>query len=422
MTKKIFAIILIFSFFISVFAGAAFSQSAGGTLELIRGNVIYKLPNQNTWAPLVQKSIDLVVGTTIQTKENSQATIKFADGSKVLIGEMTLFKVQSREEKEKQNVYTIRLFGKTFIEVRKKDTQNNFKIQTPTALATIRGSKMLVSVGDNLVTQVTSTEGTIDVASTYLFKGTVLYLDGNKVTLETEQGIKKVYLDPDAIIPERNGVSVIKPTDRIAVYGRPVENGGSSSIGLDSAQASLTTLPVKKSDYNNIAQISALQSAAISFISFTNPQYSNTLTLAQIGFWVGQTPVTVVQPPIPVTPIMLPTGVQAPAITTVAPGFQPTTPQAAPPTTPANISQAASQSPKSAGQASGNQTSTTEGNAEKAMGESPTGGGTGTAEDSVPGGGVTGAKTTTVTSAPPIISPSATTGIVQFNITGIGDR
>lgn len=217
---------------------SVFAESSSGRLELIKGTVIYQLPGQTKWNPLTQRSADLVVGAIIQTKENSQAVLSFEDGCKILIGEMTLFKVQSKEEKDKKTLFTIRLFGKTFVEVKKSGAQNNFKIQTPTALATIRGSKMLVSVGDNLLTRVTAAEGTIEVTSTYLAKGKVLYLDENKITLETEQGLKKILIDDNTIIAERNGSSKIKAGDRIAIYGREAGNEVASLSPIAAAELS----------------------------------------------------------------------------------------------------------------------------------------------------------------------------------------
>lgn len=235
MKKNLLLLVLLM---LVLMTASVFAESSSGRLELIKGTVIYQLPGQTKWNPLTQRSADLVVGAIIQTKENSQAILSFEDGCKILIGEMTLFKVQSKEEKDKKTLFTIRLFGKTFVEVKKFGAQNNFKIQTPTALATIRGSKMLVSVGDNLLTRVTAAEGTIEVTSTYLAKGRVLYMDGNIITLETEQGLKKILIDDNTIIAERNGSSQIKAGDRIAIYGREAGNEVASLSPMAAATSS----------------------------------------------------------------------------------------------------------------------------------------------------------------------------------------
>lgn len=255
---------------------SVFAESSSGRLELIKGTVIYQLPGQTKWNPLTQKSADLFVGAIIQTKENSQALLSFEDGCKILIGEMTLFKVQSKEEKDKKTLFTIKLFGKTFVEVKKSGAQNNFKIQTPTALATIRGSKMLVTVGDNLITKVTSAEGTIDVASTYLYKGTVLYVEDNLITLETAEGIKKISISSETIIPERSGSSKINAGDRIAIYGLDAEEK-TSSLFTGSELASLTVLPLKN---DTMAATGGVVTA--NYVLFTSASMRNILSFSQI--------------------------------------------------------------------------------------------------------------------------------------------
>ena len=334
--------ILLFLVFLALAITPVFSAQSSGKLELIRGTVIYQLPGQTKWAPLTQKSADLMVGTVIQTKENSQAILKFEDGCKLLIGEMTLFKIQSREDKENKNLFTIKLFGKTFIEVKKDGARNNFKIQTPTALATIRGSKMLVSVGDNLITKVTSAEGTIDVASTYLYKGAVLYVEDNLVTLETADGIKKIALNPETIIPERNGSTKLKPNDRIAIYGLIAEPK-TSSFFTGSELASLTVLPPK----NSIAAAGTMVVADL--VTYTSPSEArfNTLSGNQRFAWTNTSPVYApTAPPVPVT---------VKTATIVAPtGTQPTPPAPAPPSIPVDINQASTQQSQQAqaGQAS----------------------------------------------------------------------
>lgn len=325
--------VLLFLVFLALTIVPAFSEQPSGKLELIRGTVIYQLPGQTTWSALTQRSADLMVGTIIQTKENSQAILKFEDGCKLLIGEMTLFKIQSREEKEKKNLFTIKLFGKTFIEVKKEGAQNNFKIQTPTALATIRGSKMIVSVGDNLITKVTSVEGTIEVASTYLYKGTVLSVEDNIITLETAQGIKKISISPETIIPERNGSAQLKPNDRIAIYGLNPEEK-TSSFFTGSELASLITLPPKN---NTMAVTGGFSNAAAYQVLFTSASElkNNVFTEKQKILSISMGPIYTPTPTAP--PVYLTGGLQ----TTVS-TQPPTIPVKAPVGTPSNIYDASS--------------------------------------------------------------------------------
>ncbi|MFH1454009.1 MAG: FecR family protein [Armatimonadota bacterium] len=404
MKRNITALFLVTIFLFSALT-PLYSAPQDGKLHIIKGTVIYKMPGQAQWSKLTGKSMELPVGTVIQTKENSKAILKFANGGEILIGEMTLFKIQTREDSESKTVYTLRLFGKTFIEV-KKNSKNSFKIQTPTALATIRGSKMLVDTGDNLLTSVTSTEGTIEVTSTYLCKGRVLYSDGNKITLETDEGIKKINLDSDTIVAERNGQSEIKPGDRIAVYGRETEN----------LQAS--TSPLALSNFITAGMISGTGAARSS------------ITRVQAGMFMAQ----------PSNTYQSPTGNQftvqtvfvspidgQPAVTRTGTGTPPSRPAPAP-FVPNNLTAAANQTPPGgapAGAPAGADPTTAEGISElttpftssAAPDASSDGDGIGTGTGDTGGGttGVAGGAKPSIPT-PPLISPSSTTGTVQLEI------
>jgi len=108
----------------------------------------------------------LYAGDTIKTGGNSKTQITFFEGSTVELEANTEIMVAALaiSETGSTNIELTQLLGKTISRVNKlTDPASNFNIETPSAIAAVRGSVMTVTVATSGVTVVTNEEGDIRV-------------------------------------------------------------------------------------------------------------------------------------------------------------------------------------------------------------------------------------------------------------------
>ncbi|MDQ6998507.1 MAG: FecR family protein [Mariprofundus sp.] len=109
------------------------------------------------------------VGDIIRTARRSRAQLKFADGSVLNLGSLTKIKIGeftfSAEKKvRKSNIRNLR--GKVRAAVSKVENKDSyFRIQTPGAVAAVRGTNFGVNVISPEVTEVLTFEGAVAVSS-----------------------------------------------------------------------------------------------------------------------------------------------------------------------------------------------------------------------------------------------------------------
>lgn len=132
-------------------------------LEIISGQV--KLTRVgNTKTDVISQSVDLFAGDLLETLIKSKAALTYADGTVMKIKEKTLVEVQPM---------SIRVFkGKTWYKFTKRGTE--FRIETPTLVAGIRGTEFEVAVTSRKKSSVSVTEGAVAVKSRHSNKGLLL--------------------------------------------------------------------------------------------------------------------------------------------------------------------------------------------------------------------------------------------------------
>lgn len=120
-------------------------QILGGQVKLTRVG--------STKTDIVTQSVDLYAGDLLETLRESKATLTYSDGTIMRIKERTLVEVQPM---------SIRVFkGKTWYKFTKRGTE--FKIETPTLVAGIRGTEFEVGVSSRKKSSLSVTEGAVSV-------------------------------------------------------------------------------------------------------------------------------------------------------------------------------------------------------------------------------------------------------------------
>jgi len=132
-------------------------------LDIISGQV--KLTRVgSTKTDVVTKSVELFAGDLLETLRESKATLVYGDGTVMRLKERTLIEVQP---------LSLKVFkGKTWYKFTKRGTE--FKIETPTLVAGIRGTEFEVAVGSRKRTSISVTEGAVAVKSRKSQRGMLL--------------------------------------------------------------------------------------------------------------------------------------------------------------------------------------------------------------------------------------------------------
>ncbi len=132
-------------------------------LEIISGQI--KLTRVgSTKTDLITQSCELYSGDLLETLRESKASLVYGDGTTMRIKERTLVELQPM---------SIKVFkGKTWYKFTKRGSE--FKIETPTLVAGIRGTEFEVAVSSRKKTSVSVVEGAVAVNSTTKGRGLVL--------------------------------------------------------------------------------------------------------------------------------------------------------------------------------------------------------------------------------------------------------
>ena len=119
----------------------------------------------STWITATVQ-MTLYAGDTIKTSASSSTKITFFEGSTIELEASTEILVAALgiSEAGSTNIELTQLLGRTISRVNKlTDSASNFNIETPSAIAAVRGSVMTVTVATSGVTVVTNEEGDIRV-------------------------------------------------------------------------------------------------------------------------------------------------------------------------------------------------------------------------------------------------------------------
>ena len=168
--------------FCLVFSSVSFAAedlvALDAKLEIISGQVKLTRVGTNK-SDVISESCQLYAGDLLETLIDSKATLAYADGTNMRIKERTLIEVQPM---------SIRVFkGKTWYKFTKRGTE--FRIETPSLVAGIRGTEFEVAVSSRKKTSVAVVEGAVAVRGNN--EGNALLTEGLAAYADPEGDLSK---------------------------------------------------------------------------------------------------------------------------------------------------------------------------------------------------------------------------------------
>lgn len=144
--------ILGFTLVFMLLTGAALAKSAAksersgeavGTLITIQGSVVIVHKGKEYKGNQINKGDLVYAGDVIKTLELARAQILLNDGSFIRLNHNTTLELKQKGKKKKTNRLKV-LFGNLWAKVKKKDS--GLEIETPSAVAAIKGTELEVEV------------------------------------------------------------------------------------------------------------------------------------------------------------------------------------------------------------------------------------------------------------------------------------
>ena len=137
-------------------------------LSTLDGEVLVMKAGASSWES-AQIGQQLYEDDTIKIGKNSQAAITFFDGSTIDLEAGTQLKIKTLKPADGDNANTILLeqeIGRSVSRVTKlADPASNYEIETPSGVAAVRGTTMVVDVDEQGISRVVSQEGSVYVAA-----------------------------------------------------------------------------------------------------------------------------------------------------------------------------------------------------------------------------------------------------------------
>jgi len=144
--------------------GSSPCPSTLSILSISEGDVSVMKADADGWTQ-AEIEMELEVGDTMKTGDNSSAEITFFDGSTMELEAGTEIEILSLDLACDTGVSAITLMqtmGTTISRVTKLlDPASSYEVETPTGVAAVRGSVMIVTVGGDGTTLITNQEGSI---------------------------------------------------------------------------------------------------------------------------------------------------------------------------------------------------------------------------------------------------------------------
>lgn len=312
--KKIILCIAILIGIILLFTNQVYAQNS--TAQLIEGKAFYKFQPNEQWKNLTTKPVSLPTGSFVFTSAKSSAKIIFGDNSFVTLNENSLLKINTYTSTDKKENLYLKTIGRLTLEIKKiLGKKTEFKIETPTALATVRGTKVRIFVQNNLYTGVAVATGDVNVRSSYLYRGTVAKNTRTFLLLNTPRGTKTINLSHKTVIADRVKTSV---PEKSPASVKPEEIAPPPIEGTLNAPET-----IKEGDAVAVYGISTSQNIAeANLILFVGKDISNNRLGLYPRFAWMETPLAEIPKP--------PTMVLPKQRTMIAPGVAPIPPATAP--------------------------------------------------------------------------------------------
>jgi hypothetical protein len=178
--------------------GSAAGPTASGptaTLIVESGDVSYKLPNSD-YQKTTFEQIDLPTGSSVKTGEGL-AHVVFPDDSMASVAENSEIAVSFSDTA----MSISQLIGRTFHRVSKVVSGHSYEVETPTTVATVRGTEFGVDIASADDSTVYVTESTVDVAQVdhtggaRIIKNTLKVAAGNQTQIPKFTPLIKLRLE-----------------------------------------------------------------------------------------------------------------------------------------------------------------------------------------------------------------------------------
>ncbi len=190
MKKKI---IFLVSFIIINLAGVYAIESVAYPLK-VKGNVEL---TRNLESSALKLGDELFNRDEIETKAESYAAIQFEDESSIVkLFPNTILNIRTEKEGEKYNKKSLLKMGELWAKVEKGT--GKFEIETPTTVASVKGTNFMLNVAEDGTTELFTFEGEVQFQNT--ITGEVGSIGaGQKGTFSGDQPIIVVPFDPETI-------------------------------------------------------------------------------------------------------------------------------------------------------------------------------------------------------------------------------
>lgn len=137
------------------------ARAADCTLTFFLGEVQVRKAGQDQWKA-AEMGMALAAGDVVRTLVESRAELTLADGSKLDVSEKSIFEVKGVNAEAQQNSFKL-LTGNLSANVKKlTKSRSEFKVESPVAIAAIRGTKFSMQVGEGQAV-IRVTEGKVEV-------------------------------------------------------------------------------------------------------------------------------------------------------------------------------------------------------------------------------------------------------------------
>lgn len=124
------------------------------------GIVEYKVPDVDFFSPLEGDEVQVPPGTVIKTGDDGLAHVLFPDNSVMSLSQNSQVTVEFAEE----SVSIFQAIGNTWHRVESVIEGNSYTVETPSTLATVRGTEFNVGVIDEETSEVYVIESVVDVS------------------------------------------------------------------------------------------------------------------------------------------------------------------------------------------------------------------------------------------------------------------
>ncbi|HPU44148.1 MAG TPA: FecR family protein [Dictyoglomaceae bacterium] len=166
-TSCLIFFLLIFAMLISPIV-AQTQKERVAVITYIKGNVCVKKANSEIWI-LAKTNMGLSSGDKIWVQQNSQATLVFSDKSTLKLAantQLDILKLDYDKETQKEISIFKLLLGKVWATVERLLSQGEkIEVQTPTAIAGVRGTEWIQEVLEDGTTRVRTLKGVVSLSA-----------------------------------------------------------------------------------------------------------------------------------------------------------------------------------------------------------------------------------------------------------------